>query len=52
MLQITGLNRLGEDAAEADDVNIDYPETLSLNLLGNSIGAKKARVSHNFGAAK
>ena len=52
MLQITGLNGLSEDMVEADDVKIDYPDTISLYLIGNSIGVKKAQESRNFRAAK
>ena len=52
MLQITGLNEICEDGVEADDVKIDYPDTISLYLIGNSIGVKKAQESRNFRATK
>ena len=43
MLWINGLNRISEDAVDANDDKIDYPDTVSLYLLGTSIGVKKAR---------
>ena len=52
MLCITGLDVLGEYTVEADGVNIDYPNTLALYLIGTSIGVKKSRESRNFGVAK
>ena len=52
MLRITGFNGLGEDTVEADDVNIDYPDTLALYLIGTIIGAKKSLNSLNFRVAK
>ena len=52
MLQITRLNGLSEDVVEADDVNIDYPDTLALYLLSTSIGLKKSQESRNFRVAK
>ena len=30
MLRTTGLNGIGEDTVEADDVNIYYPDTLAI----------------------
>ena len=52
MLYITGLCGLGDDIVEADNVNIDYPDTLALCLIGTIIGAKKACESRNFRVAK
>ena len=43
MLQITGLNGLSEYVVDSDDVNIEYPYSLSFYLLVTSIGVKKAR---------
>ena len=43
MLWITGLTGLSEDAVEADDLNIDYPDILALYLLGTITGANKSR---------
>ena len=43
MAKVTGLHGLGDESVEADDVKIDYPETLALYLLGNCIGVKKYR---------
>ena len=52
MLLITWLDGIGEDTVEADDVKIDYPDTLPLYLIGTDIGLKKARKSRNFREAK
>ena len=52
MIHITGLYVIGEDTVEADGVNIDYPDTLALYLIGNSIWVKKARGSRNLVVAK
>ena len=43
----TGLYGLGDEAVEADDVEIDYPDTLSLYVLGTLIGVKQSR-KHRF----
>ena len=43
MLKITGLYGLVEKPVEAADVNIEYPYTLALYLLGTCIGMKKYR---------
>ena len=40
MLRITGLNGLSEDVVEAEDVKVDYTDTLSIYLVGMSIGVK------------
>ena len=34
MVKITGLYGLGGEAVEADDVKIDYPDTLALYIMG------------------
>ena len=52
MLQITGLDGIGEDTVEADDMKIYYPDTLTLYLIGTSMGVKKARESCNLRVAK
>ena len=52
MLWLTGFNGLSEDVLEAENVNIDYPDTLSLYLLVTIKGVKKARESRNIRAAK
>ena len=52
MLQITGLNGLSKDVVEADDVKIDYPNTIYIYLLGTSIGVKKDRESRYSRVAK
>ena len=52
MLRITGFNGLGKDTLEADDVKIEYPDTLALYLIGSSIGVNKDRESRNFRVAK
>ena len=49
---MTGLGGLGEETVESDNVNIDYPGTLSLYIIGTCIGVKKAQESRNFGVAK
>ena len=38
MLRITRLYGLIEEPVEAEDVKIDYPDTLELHLLGTCIG--------------
>ena len=48
MLQINGLDGLGEYTVEADDVNINYSDTLALYLIGTSVGVKKAWEYRNF----
>ena len=40
MIRITGLNGLGEDAVEAEDVKVDYSDKLALYLIDTSIGLK------------
>ena len=40
MVKVTGLYGLGDEVVEADDVNIDYPDTLALYLMGSCIGAE------------
>ena len=52
MLRITGFNGLDEYTVETDDVNIDYPYTLAIYMIGTSIGVKKAQNSRNFEVAK
>ena len=52
MLWINGLDGLGEDTVEDDDVKIYYPDTLNLYLIGTSIGVNKSRESRNFMVAK
>ena len=52
MLRITGLDGLGEGTVESENVNIDYPDTLALYIIGTSTGVKKSRESHNFRVTK
>ena len=52
MLKITGLYGLVEKPVEAADVNIEYPYTLALYLLGTCIGVKKSRKTRFFVEAK
>ena len=43
MVKVTGLHGLGDHNFEAEYVNIDYPETLALYIIGSSIGVKSSR---------
>ena len=52
MLRITGLDGPVGYMVEANNVNIDYPDTLALYLLSTSIGVKKSQESRNFRVAK
>ena len=52
MLQIPGFDGICEDVVEANNVKVEYPDTLALYLIGTSIGVKKAWESRNFQAAK
>ena len=52
MLRITGFNGLDEYTVETDDVNIDYPYTLAIYMIGTSIGVKKSQNYRNFEVAK
>ena len=38
MVKVTGLHGPGDEEVESDDVNIDYPDTLALYILGTCIG--------------
>ena len=46
VVKVTRLHGIGGEAVEADDVNIDYLDTLALYLLGTCIGVKKSRKPH------
>ena len=48
MLWITGLDGIVKDTVEANNVRIDYPDTLDLYLIRTSIGVKKARLSQSL----
>ena len=52
MLRITGVYGLIEEPVEAEDVKIDYPDTLALHLLGTCIGVKKYQKPRFFAEAK
>ena len=52
MLQMTGLNRLSEDLVEAEDVKVDYPDTLALLIIGMIIGVKNPGRTATFGRLK
>ena len=52
MLQITGLNGLGEDIVKAEDVKVDYSDALALYLIGTSIGVKNPGGPATFGWLK
>ena len=43
MAKVSGLHRLCDETVEAEDVNIDYPDTLALYLMGSCIGAEYSR---------
>ena len=51
MLQITGLDGIGEDVIKAEDVKVDYSDALALFLIVTSVGVKKSRENRNFRAA-
>ena len=38
MVKVTELHGIGDEVVEADDVNINYPETLVLYIMGSCIG--------------
>ena len=38
MVKVTELHGIGDEVVEADDVNISYPETLVLYIMGSCIG--------------
>ena len=52
MLRITGLNRLGEYVIKAEDVKVDYPDTLAILLIGTIIGEKRPGRTASFGRLK
>ena len=52
MMWINGLDGLFEDTVEANDVKIDYPDTLAIYLIGTSIGVKKSWNYRNLRVAK
>ena len=43
MVKVTGLHGLGDDTVENGDVNIDYPDTPELYIMGSFIGVKSFR---------
>ena len=38
MVKVTEFHGIGDEVVEADDVNISYPETLVLYIMGSCIG--------------
>ena len=52
MLRIAGFYGLGEETVKAENVKIDYPDTLDLYLIDTSIGVNKAQECRIFRVAK
>ena len=52
MVKVTGLYELGDEAVEADDVKIDYLDTLAIYLLRTCIGVKQSQKTRFFVEAK
>ena len=43
MVKVSGLHIICDETVEDEDVNIDYPETPLLYLMGSCIGVKSSR---------
>ena len=52
MLWITRLDGLGEDTMKDEDMKVDYPDKLSIFLLGTSTGVKNPGRTATFGRLK
>ena len=43
VVKVAGLHRLGDGIVEAEDMNIDYPVTIALYIIGIRIGVKSSQ---------